>query len=721
MNLQTTYLAYRNAVETYEKRKNNRDAKKARGAQLMRDKALSDLNASLDEVLDESVSVGAREHIINVFNKIVTLEHGSEPFLKCINDLEKYIPDFSKHYIDEANATTAHVEQRDLYTQGCVLYHGRGGVTVDYKVAFECFYNAYELGYEPAAAYLASMYHEGTGTAQNYEQALILYRICAETGDALSMRGVGQCYWFGQGVEQSYETAVEWYRKAAASGDVRAMNDLGLAYYNGQGVEKDLVASFEWLKKASESGNISAMRNLGTMYHHGRGTPVSYNKAEEWYTKARDGGNAKADESLSELVADRETEREREENINAEIRKIRALSSDDEGQFGEEEADYIARYKSENANSHDVVYVYRYILKTGITAGLRNYEAVNDMIWASPKVYSTPGRDFDSIFLDSAVSEYRITNDLYNARQKAKALAKMVKLRADATTEGIESLCRTIHEIVTGKPSKFDKAELKGATAEERAEALARKIRAAFDVVFFDATESDSTYSTYAAQYEESNPMDKVIPRTKDDVLRFCKDFGMLGAFGGIKPIDREKAEQYISKAKDEIGSTYAEWMERDCKYVFTHTKRSPHFHQLERELKEYNFKNPGKESYISAVGACMDIIYANENNLGGDLFKLTFKQKTEHLYFARACRDLNLKVIDQLYETIKLAFTYRQQGRELYIQQIILGKTCYDCCGYGPTPSLSGAICNYGVHGTGAFAAFIYPSNRACTSFKQK
>lgn len=166
-----------------------------------------------------------------------------------------------------AAETTAVQLEQDMeynYKRGKECFDG--GV---YKVAFQYFQKAANLGHIEAQYRLAQMYQKALGVAE------------------------------------SNKYAVQWYAKAAMQGHAGAQYMLALQYLYGKGMEQDFVSAFKWLTRSSEQGFGNALYTLGKQYEGDllpeEFLPRDIEKAKELYRKAIDLGSKEAVINLATL------------------------------------------------------------------------------------------------------------------------------------------------------------------------------------------------------------------------------------------------------------------------------------------------------------------------------------------------------------------------------------------------------------------------------------
>lgn len=117
----------------------------------------------------------------------------------------------------------------------------------DYKLAFEWYTKAAELGYAPAQRRLAYMYYVGKGVAQDYKKAFDWCLKSAKQGNQIAQCQVGCLYESGLGVVPDYHKALEWYTKSAEQG-----NKLADFYAARIAYEKKIGPEYEDVPQLSE-------------------------------------------------------------------------------------------------------------------------------------------------------------------------------------------------------------------------------------------------------------------------------------------------------------------------------------------------------------------------------------------------------------------------------------------------------------------------------------
>ena len=194
---------------------------------------------------------------------------------------------------------------------------------INYKKAFEMFYEASLLGNADAQCCLGCCYKNGYGTTKDYIKSKEWYDKSAKNGNSRALRHIGFLYHDGIGVEQDIKKAIEWYDKAINAGDISAMVTKGAIFYygisgipidyevavklytkaaekgdddgmwrlarcyqKGKGVEENPQKAFEWFKQSADKNNSNGLCDLGVCYHYGYGVEKNYKRAVELYEKA---------------------------------------------------------------------------------------------------------------------------------------------------------------------------------------------------------------------------------------------------------------------------------------------------------------------------------------------------------------------------------------------------------------------------------------------------
>lgn len=138
----------------------------------------------------------------------------------------------------------------------------------DYKLAFDYFSRAAELGY-PYAYYLKGIYLENDyhqSGAPQPKAAFTAFEIGADMQELNSIYELARCYRGGIGTEINLDRMIALYQQAAERNHVQALTDLGLCYEYGYGLNQDTFKAQENIKKAADLGFPYATYVLGRYY-----------------------------------------------------------------------------------------------------------------------------------------------------------------------------------------------------------------------------------------------------------------------------------------------------------------------------------------------------------------------------------------------------------------------------------------------------------------------
>lgn len=169
---------------------------------------------------------------------------------------------------------------------GWIYREGYGGISRNYKVAFDWYMKAALQDYANAQASVGYLYREGLGVDRDYFKSLEFYRKAALQGDVNAMGSVGYALQNGLGAEVNFEEARYWYEKAAEKNDPYSLSALAWLYREGKGVQQDYGRALELYRRAAEKNDVNGMSSLGYMAQYGLGMPVNYAEALRWYEMA---------------------------------------------------------------------------------------------------------------------------------------------------------------------------------------------------------------------------------------------------------------------------------------------------------------------------------------------------------------------------------------------------------------------------------------------------
>lgn len=141
-------------------------------------------------------------------------------------------------------------------------------------------------GDELAQYWLGDCYNLGRGVSINYDEAYKWYLKSAEQGLDSAQISVADCYSDAKGVEQDFSKALFWINKAVSQNNSLAINNLGDFYWYGNGVKADTVKAVELYRKSAEKGCVTGMINLGYSYLYGTGSKSDTLKAIQLFENA---------------------------------------------------------------------------------------------------------------------------------------------------------------------------------------------------------------------------------------------------------------------------------------------------------------------------------------------------------------------------------------------------------------------------------------------------
>ena len=189
-----------------------------------------------------------------------------------------------------------------LYLSGPVSAGFQEGMAAykraEYKVAFQEFKAASELGHPEAQFYLSVCFVRGWGVTRDISEGERWIRKSAEQGNANGQVGLAMLYYN----EKNYDEAMNLYRKAAEQGHEVGQYYLASMLAKAEGVPKDYTEAFEWLSKAAEQGGSSSQYALAYMYAKGQGVPINSLMSYKWTILAVINGSKGAKNLLSTMI-----------------------------------------------------------------------------------------------------------------------------------------------------------------------------------------------------------------------------------------------------------------------------------------------------------------------------------------------------------------------------------------------------------------------------------
>ncbi|MDB5555913.1 MAG: caspase domain protein [Rhizobium sp.] len=181
---------------------------------------------------------------------------------------------------------------------GWIYREGYGGISKNYKVAFDWYLKAAQQDYANAQASVGWLYREGLGVERDYAKSLDFYRKAAVQGDINAMGSVGYALQNGFGTEINFDEARYWYEKGVEKNDAYSLSALAWLYREGKGVDQDYGRALDLYRRAAEKNDVTGMSSLGYMAQYGLGMPVNYPEALRWYEMASAQNDAYAFSSL---------------------------------------------------------------------------------------------------------------------------------------------------------------------------------------------------------------------------------------------------------------------------------------------------------------------------------------------------------------------------------------------------------------------------------------
>lgn len=179
------------------------------------------------------------------------------------------------YYLDAAKRG----DSTSMYMLGAFAYNATLGGEPDYKVAYDWFMKASDLGHANAGNYVGIILQDGLAGDADIAEAVRTFTAAADKGNKYAMYNLGSIY---QNVEEyrNLDKAVEWYEKAGAAGHAGAFYKLGDIYYYGE--KADTAKAKEYYLKSAEMGYSDSMNMLGYLCL----SEGDYDTSLEWYDKA---------------------------------------------------------------------------------------------------------------------------------------------------------------------------------------------------------------------------------------------------------------------------------------------------------------------------------------------------------------------------------------------------------------------------------------------------
>lgn len=263
------------------------------------------------------------------------------------------------------------------------------GALIDIEKAKHWYTLSAENGNVEAQFELAKLLENGKDRVKkNLAGAFYWYKKAAEADDIYAILKVGQMYDAGIGIGKNIEKALYWYEKAAAKNSIDAiyylanislyihrdipkciagyekilkltqnkkmkglvLTKLGIFYSQGIGVKKDTYKAMYYYRDAVANNSAEAAYLLGNIYLQQKDYGAA-KRAVEVFMLGADGGSIACRKKLAELYINGIVVQKSKDNaikwlaeaaksgdVEAEIKMLELLQSDDESQHDEEKA-----------------------------------------------------------------------------------------------------------------------------------------------------------------------------------------------------------------------------------------------------------------------------------------------------------------------------------------------------------------------------------------------
>jgi hypothetical protein len=337
---------------------------------------------------------------------------------------------------------------------------------------------------------------------------------------------------------------------------------------------------------------------------------------------------------------------EKVEEYRLKLRVRANVSQDDIAEFGQAEADFIAKTIAENRDSQkiqDAVEKYRQTLRNKGSVDRTDYTRVDIAIMTlSPDSISStirrdgntdyyPSTDDCVQFIRDAISQWYGREDKIQNLICITAAELMLVKQCGAKPEDIQRLYDGLYKIykspkgylVNGAKEIFDSIFYDAAFSLNPEKDVVRDRILKKDFDYKCLTEGDTStldYSRLSFAFEQWHKRGKV-----DDALYACLEnegaiepgsdkerlkrelerFGGVGAFGGQKPIDPAKIEQFLQGAQSLHGQFAQERINCEYEKAYICKKQSSDYLLMETEWNAYCEKNGYTGSIAEASSLC--------------------------------------------------------------------------------------------------------------------
>lgn len=189
---------------------------------------------------------------------------------------------------------------------GNYYFLGHGGV-VDYKVAFEHYSIAADLGSAISLNNLGWMYENGLHVDQDYVKAASLYEASIEGGDTGALVALGLLYRDGNGVPQNFLEANRLFQDALDRGSSAGKANAGWMLIHGLGVEQNRSEGMALLKESVSRDDHDGTYYMALLLEEGKFVEADLERAKRYYEIAADQGNFLAEAALERLAKTEKT------------------------------------------------------------------------------------------------------------------------------------------------------------------------------------------------------------------------------------------------------------------------------------------------------------------------------------------------------------------------------------------------------------------------------
>ncbi|MCF6202495.1 MAG: sel1 repeat family protein [Methylococcaceae bacterium] len=166
--------------------------------------------------------------------------------------------------------------------------------TNEKHLALKHYQQAYDLGYEPAAYYLARYYYNNHQDPEAIELAKKWTIIAAKQGNTGAYLLYADIQISDKNTTKNTASALQIYRDLASHGNASASTRLAKFYEKGLHVKKDKEKALEYYRLALSQENIESELDIGRFYTYGYAVETDFNKAENIFLRFAKSNNSQA-------------------------------------------------------------------------------------------------------------------------------------------------------------------------------------------------------------------------------------------------------------------------------------------------------------------------------------------------------------------------------------------------------------------------------------------